>query len=32
LGLVVTLSDAFALFVWWLWRALFRRRPRVQPG
>ena len=28
--LVVTLSVAFALFVWWLWRALFRRRPRPQ--
>ena len=30
LGLVVAISVAFALFVWWLWRALFRRRPRVQ--
>jgi len=30
LVLVVTISLAFALFVWWLWRALFRRRPRAQ--
>jgi uncharacterized membrane protein len=30
LGLVVAISIAFALFVWWLWRALFRRGPRAQ--
>ena len=30
LVLVVTISVAFALFVWWLWRALFRRKPRPQ--
>lgn len=30
LGLVVAISMAFALFVWWLWRMLFRRGPRVQ--
>lgn len=30
LALVVAIGLAFALFVWWLWRALFRRRPRVQ--
>ena len=30
LVLVVAISVAFALFVWWLWRALFRRRPRPQ--
>jgi uncharacterized membrane protein len=29
LGLVVALGVSFALFVWWLWRRLFRRRPRV---
>jgi uncharacterized membrane protein len=32
LVLVVAVSVAFALFVWWLWRALFRRRPRAQAG
>jgi hypothetical protein len=30
LVLVVAIGLAFALFVWWLWRALFRRKPRVQ--
>ncbi len=30
LGLVVAISIAFALFVWCLWRALFRRGPRAQ--
>jgi uncharacterized membrane protein len=30
LALVVAVSVSFALFVWWLWRALFRRRPRAQ--
>jgi hypothetical protein len=32
LAIVVTLSLGFALFVWWLWRKLFRRAPRPQPG
>ena len=32
LVLVVTLSVSFALFVWWVWRKLFRRAPRPQPG
>ena len=32
LAIVVTISVAFALFVWWLWRKLFRRAPRPQPG
>ena len=27
---VVAISVVFALFVWWLWRALFRRKPRPQ--
>lgn len=26
--LVVTVSLSFALFIWWLWRKLFRRAPR----
>jgi len=30
--LVVTLSVLLATLVWWLWRKLFRRRPRTQPG
>jgi hypothetical protein len=30
LALVVAISGTFALFVWWLWRALFRRGPRVR--
>ena len=30
LSAVVAISVGFALFVWWLWRALFRRRPRTQ--
>ena len=32
LALVVAVSVGFALFVWWLWRMLFRRRPRAQAG
>lgn len=28
LGLVVAVSLSLALFVWWLWRKLFRRAPR----
>ena len=29
---VVGVSVLFAASVWWLWRKLFRRKPRVQPG
>ncbi|MEO6364588.1 MAG: DUF4126 domain-containing protein [Luteimonas sp.] len=32
LGIVVSVSLLFALGVWWLWRKLFRRAPRPQPG
>jgi hypothetical protein len=32
LSLVVAVSVAIALLVWWLWRALFRRAPRPRPG
>ena len=32
LSLVVAISLSFAFFVWWLWRRLFRRAPRLQPG
>ena len=32
LALVVAISVAFALGVWWLWRKLFRRAPRPGPG
>jgi hypothetical protein len=32
LAIVVGLSLGFALFVWWLWRKLFRRAPRAQTG
>ena len=32
LGIVVSISLLFALFVWWIWRKLFRRAPRPQPG
>ena len=32
LAIVVGVSLLFALFVWWLWRKLFRRPPRPQPG
>jgi uncharacterized membrane protein len=32
LAIVVAISVAFALLVWWLWRKLFRRAPRPQPG
>lgn len=32
LTLVVGISVLFAMFVWWLWRRLFRRSPRPQPG
>ena len=30
--LVVAISVLLASLVWWLWRKLFRRRPRTQPG
>ncbi|MEO5630200.1 MAG: DUF4126 domain-containing protein [Thermomonas sp.] len=32
LVLVVSISVLFAAFVWWLWRKLFRRAGRPQPG
>ncbi len=32
LAIVVAVSLAFALLVWWVWRRLFRRAPRVQAG
>ncbi len=32
LAIVVSISVLFALFVWWLWRKLFRRAPGPQPG
>ena len=32
LAIVVGLSVGFFLFVWWLWRKLFRRAPRPQTG
>ena len=32
LSLVVAISLAFALGVWWLWRKLFRRAPRPDAG
>lgn len=32
LAIVVTVSVGLALFVWWLWRKLFRRAPRPQAG
>ena len=32
LAIVVGLSVGFFLFVWWLWRKLFRRAPRAQAG
>lgn len=32
LALVVSISLLVALGVWWLWRKLFRRAPRPQPG
>jgi hypothetical protein len=32
LTLVVTISVLFASLVWWLWRSVFRPKPRRQPG
>ena len=32
LALVVAISVLFAGLVWWLWRKLFRRNPRMQTG
>ena len=32
LALLVALGLAVALTAWWLWRRLFRRRPRPRPG
>ena len=30
--IVVAISLLFAASVWWLWRKLFRRGPRLQAG
>lgn len=32
LSLLVSVSVLVALAVWWIWRAVFRRRPRSTPG
>lgn len=32
LAIVVGLTVLFALAMWWLWRKLFRRAPKAQPG
>lgn len=32
LALVMAVSLSLALLVWWVWRRLFRRAPRVAPG
>ncbi len=32
LAIVVSISLLFALFVWWVWRKLFRRAPKPLPG
>ena len=32
LAIVVSVSVLFAVFVWWLWRKMFRRAPRQQAG
>ena len=32
LSLLVSISMLVALSVWWIWRAVFRRRPRQTPG
>jgi uncharacterized membrane protein len=32
LAAVVAVSTLFALLVWWIWRRLFRRAPKPQPG
>lgn len=32
LAIVVAISLACALVVWWIWRRLFRRAPRPEPG
>jgi uncharacterized membrane protein len=32
LAIVVAVSLAFAMLVWWVWRRLFRRAPRVPAG
>jgi Kef-type K+ transport system membrane component KefB len=29
---VVAVSTLFAMLVWWIWRRLFRRAPKPQPG
>ena len=32
LGIVIVLTVTFALLLWWVWRKLFRRAPRVPTG
>ncbi|QIL19790.1 DUF4126 domain-containing protein [Thermomonas sp. HDW16] len=32
LAIVVSISLLFALFVWWIWRKVFGRAPKPQPG
>ena len=32
LAVAIAISLAFALAIWWVWRRLFRRAPRRQPG
>ena len=32
LAIAITVSVSFALLLWWVWRKLFRRAPRAQPG
>lgn len=32
LAIVVSISLLFALFVWWVWRRLFRRAPKPKPS
>ena len=32
LGIVAVLTAVFAIALWWVWRRLFRRAPKVAPG
>ncbi|RPE75810.1 DUF4126 domain-containing protein [Vulcaniibacterium tengchongense] len=32
LGIVLAVTLVVALLLWWLWRALFRRAPKAEPG
>jgi uncharacterized membrane protein len=32
LSIVIAISAAMALLVWWIWRKVFRRAPRPRPG